>query len=157
MHFTQSDEDYTDAVENNGQLRKRTRTPITPSSVFTETKITEPAKPSNLSTNFDLFRQNIKKVVPNVQFDKVFVDRDLEAECLVSGICAGLHGLQSMESDRFKFYIEDGRLIIRYIGEPVKNTSNLNKKVFLFIWLITLVLTAFFVFTNLESYKRFLE
>jgi len=155
MHFTQSDEEYTEAVENHGQLRKRTRTPLVPlAPLLKETKNPELIIQSKLTTDFEMFRQSIKKASPNVQFDKVFVDRNLEAECLVSGICTGLRSLQSLESDRFNFFIEDGRLIIRYTGEPVPNS---NKKFFMFIWIITLVFTIYFVITNLESYKRFLE
>lgn len=156
MHTIPSDEKYTDAIENNGQLRKRTRTPVL-APVVTHANPLTPTEVYPLELKFAHFRKSIKEVLPNAQFDKIFVNKDIEAECIVSGVCAGLRGLQSLESECFKFYIEDGRLIIRYIGEPVKTTSNLSKHLFLFIWIIGLLMTMYFVFTNLERYKRFLE
>ena len=151
--------DYTDALENsNTGLRKRTRTPLmnqmpTPVNItkVEDTKV-------NLEERFKQFRNAIKSITPSAQFDKIFVEKDLEAECIVSGIFGNLTAMRELEDERFKFFLEDGRLIVRYVGEPVKaQTTSKLKLLFILIWFVAFILTGYFIFLNTEKYKQFLK
>jgi hypothetical protein len=153
-----TEEDYTDALENVGTLRKRTRTPLLTSvpKPANVTKVEQP--PTFLSTTFGDFRALLREQLPTVQFDKIFVDRDYEAECTINGIYGGLESLKQYETERFKFFVEDGRLIIRYIGEPPKKkglvTTNM---MFTILWILAFCLTSYFIYINQEKYMNFLK
>lgn len=153
-----TEEDCTDALENVGTLRKRTRTPILTSvpKLANVTKVDH--SPSFLSTTFGDFRALLREQLPTVQFDKIFVDRDYEAECTINGISGGLESLKQYENERFKFFVEDGRLIIRYIGEPPrkKGLCAINM-IFTIVWIMAFCLTSYFIYLNQEKYMNFLK
>lgn len=151
--------DYTDALENsNIGLRKRTRTPLM-APIPAPVNITKVVDNTlNLEERFKQFRNSIKSIAPSAQFDKIFVEKELEAECVVSGIFGNLAAMQELEDERFKFFLEDGRLIVRYVGEPVKvQTTSKLKLVFILLWVIAFILTGYFMFLNMEKYKQFLK
>ena len=105
------------------------------------------------------FQRTFLEEIPTCQFQHVFVE-DGEAESVVRGYTGTFERLRELEVDNFRFFLEDGRLIVRYIekevqSEVITSPPTLSPLIIIgFVWGVALLLTVGFVWVNLERYKN---
>lgn len=135
------------------QLRKRNRTPNI--SKISSNKIEENNDNQELlKAKFNFYKNKISEIFPCANYDKFHLS-DNNLECQLNGFSVDLKYLISLETEEFKYYIEDGFLVLRYI-EKIED-KKLNKKYYLFfIWIIFLFSNIIYIYSNFENYKKIL-
>lgn len=135
------------------QLRKRNRTPII--SKNTSNKIEENNDNQDLlKAKFKIYKNKISEIFPCANYDKFHLS-DNNLECQLNGFSVDLKYLISLETEEFKYYIEDGFLVLRY--EKFEDKREINKKYYLFfIWMFFLFSNIIYIYTNFENYKKIL-
>ena len=144
----------TPELEYSGQLRRRnrTRTPLVVPPPIVEETDEDP-----LTKKMNDYQIVIREYYPCAQFDKYFTDGK-QAECQVLGFSADIENLMRIQSECFKFFIEDGRLIMRYIEVKKKQKINypFGYYTIFILWFLALIGTLIFIYTNFENYKNIL-
>lgn len=131
--------------ETGSTLRRRHRSP--PPQVFS----------SGLAARLHTFQAMLQEKLPGLSFEMEHVSTN-EAECIVTGITGSIEMLKRLQKQPFLFFVENGRVVIRYVPEcdkPQQQHLGLEKTVFV-AWILVFLVTGLFVFFNLENYKNIL-
>jgi hypothetical protein len=65
--------------------------------------------------DFDLTKRELRRLHPSIEFEHEHVDPDSGVtEASIEGFCGKLSDLYSDDNSKMRFYVEDGRVVIRY-------------------------------------------
>lgn len=128
--------------ENDNGLRRRTRSP-TPQLFSTD-----------LVRRLHTFQDTLQTKLTGVNFEMEHVGAN-EAECIVTGITGSIEMLKRLQEHPFLFFVENGRVVIRYVPESPESEKTIEKTV-IGVWFVLMVFTGLFIAFNLESYKNIL-